>query len=207
MKTMLKEAGILFAITLIAGLLLGVVHEVTAEPIKKAEEEAKMKAWNEVFSDAASFDENEEGFGVSSASLSDKVKEAGFKADIEAVVRALDNAGNTLGYVITVNDHEGYGGDIRFSMGIKSDGTLNGISILEISETAGLGMKADPVLTSQLKNIKVDNISFVKGGGGNPSQGTIDAISGATITTTAVTNGVNAGLTAFFEITKGGVGA
>ena len=207
MKTMLKEAGILFAITLIAGLLLGVVHEVTAEPIKKAEEEAKMKAWNEVFSDAASFDENEEGFGVSSASLSEKVKEAGFKADIEAVVRALDNAGNTLGYVITVNDHEGYGGDIRFSMGIKSDGTLNGISILEISETAGLGMKADPVLTSQLKDIKVDNISFVKGGGGNPSQGTIDAISGATITTTAVTNGVNAGLTAFFEITKGGAGA
>lgn len=207
MKTMLKEAGILFAITLIAGLLLGVVHEVTAEPIKKAEEEAKMKAWNEVFSDAASFDENEEGFGVSSSSLSDKVKEAGFKADIEAVVRALDGAGNTLGYVITVNDHEGYGGDIRFSMGIKSDGTLNGISILEISETAGLGMKADPVLTSQLKDIKVDNISFVKGGGGNPSQGTIDAISGATITTTAVTNGVNAGLTAFFEITKGGAGA
>ena len=204
---MLKEAGILFAITLIAGLLLGVVHEVTAEPIKKAEEEAKMKAWNEVFSDAASFDENEEGFGVSSASLSEKVKEAGFKADIEAVVRALDNAGNTLGYVITVNDHEGYGGDIRFSMGIKSDGTLNGISILEISETAGLGMKADPVLTSQLKDIKVDNISFVKGGGGNPSQGTIDAISGATITTTAVTNGVNAGLTAFFEIMKGGAGA
>ena len=207
MKTMLKEAGILFAITLIAGLLLGVVHEVTAEPIKKAEEEAKMKAWNEVFSDAASFDENEEGFGVSSAFLSEKVKEAGFKADIEAVVRALDNAGNTLGYVITVNDHEGYGGDIRFSMGIKSDGTLNGISILEISETAGLGMKADPVLTSQLKNIKVDNISFVKGGGGNPSQGTIDAISGATITTTAVTNGVNAGLTAFSEIMKGGAGA
>ena len=207
MKTMLKEAGILFAITLIAGLLLGVVHEVTAEPIKKAEEEAKMKAWNEVFSDAASFDENEEGFGVSSASLSEKVKEAGFKADIEAVVRALDNAGNTLGYVIMINDHEGYGGDIRFSMGIKSDGTLNGISILEISETAGLGMKADPVLTSQLKDIKVDNISFVKGGGGNPSQGTIDAISGATITTTAVTNGVNAGLTAFFEIMKGGAGA
>ena len=207
MKTMLKEAGILFAITLIAGLLLGAVHEVTAEPIKKAEEEAKMKAWNEVFSDAASFDENEEGFGVSSASLSEKVKEAGFKADIEAVVRALDNAGNTLGYVITVNDHEGYGGDIRFSMGIKSDGTLNGISILEISETAGLGMKADPVLTSQLKDIRVDNISFVKGGGGNPSQGTIDAISGATITTTAVTNGVNAGLTAFFEIMKGGAGA
>ena len=207
MKTMLKEAGILFAITLIAGLLLGVVHEVTDGPIKKAEEEAKIKAWNEVFSDAASFDENEEGFGVSSAALSEKVKEAGFKADIEAVVRALDNAGNTLGYVITVNDHEGYGGDIRFSMGIRSDGTLNGISILEISETAGLGMKADPVLTSQLKDIKVDNISFVKGGGGNPSQGTIDAISGATITTTAVTNGVNAGLTAFFEITKGGVGA
>ena len=47
-----------------------------------------------------------------------------------------------IGYVLTVTDHEGYGGDIQFTMGVRIDGTLNGISFLSIGETAGLGMKA-----------------------------------------------------------------
>ena len=48
---------------------------------------------------------------------------------------------------------EGYGGDIQFAMGVQNDGTLNGISILSISETAGLGMKAttDSLQRSSLK--------------------------------------------------------
>ncbi len=58
-------------------------------------------------------------------------------------MEAVDESGEIIGYVITVTDSEGYGGDITFSMGVQMDGMLNGISILSISETAGLGMKAD----------------------------------------------------------------
>ena len=50
--------------------------------------------------------------------------------------------GETIGYVITSTDPNGYGGDIQVSVGIQSDGTVSGIAILSISETAGLGMKA-----------------------------------------------------------------
>ena len=202
MKTMLKEAGILFAITLIAGILLGVVHEVTAEPIAKAEDDAKKQAWNEVFPEADSFNENEDINGQNAESLTAAVQAEEYKADINAVVSALDGSGNVLGYVITVTDHEGYGGDIKFSMGVANDGTLKGISLLSISETAGLGMKADPVLTSQLKDIKAEKISYTKTG--KTSEDQIDAISGATITSNAVTNGVNAGLLAFRTVTGGG---
>ena len=50
--------------------------------------------------------------------------------------------GSEAGYVITVTDKDGYGGDIQITVGIMSDGTVNGISFLSISETAGLGMRA-----------------------------------------------------------------
>ena len=49
LKTMLKEAGILFAVTLIAGLLLGVVYELTKEPIRIQQEKAIQEACEAAF--------------------------------------------------------------------------------------------------------------------------------------------------------------
>ncbi len=121
--------------------------------------------------------------------------------DMDNAMEAKDASGNVLGYVLTMTSHEGYGGDITFTMGIQSDGTLNGISILSISETAGLGMKAEAVLKPQFANKKVSNFTYTKSGATMDSQ--IDAISGATITTNAVTTAVNAGLY-LFETQLGG---
>ena len=56
-QAMLKEAGILFAITLIAGLLLGFVYELTKEPIRQQEEKAVQEACQAVFADAEHFEE------------------------------------------------------------------------------------------------------------------------------------------------------
>ena len=82
------------------------------------------------------------------------------------------------------------------AMGVQKDGTLNGISILSISETAGLGMKADTDdFKNQFRDKKVEKFQYTKTGAASEDE--IDAISGATITTNAVTNGVNAGLAAF----------
>ncbi len=202
MKSMLKEAAILFVITLISGCLLGLVYDVTKEPIEKAQAAAKEEASKEVFADAASFVLRED---IDSETATAVVTEAGFKVTIDEVSEALDAGGALLGYVITVTDHEGYGGDIQFSMGIRNDGTLNGISILQISETAGLGMKADPVLKEQFAGKNAAQFSYTKTGAASEDQ--IDAISGATITTNAVVNGVNAGLTYFqTELTEGGSG-
>lgn len=189
MKSMLKEAAILFVITLISGCLLGLVYDVTKEPIAEAQAKAKEEACKEVFSDAASFSPRED---ITSKAATKTVTDAGYLVTINEVSEALDADGTLLGYVITVTDHEGYGGDIQFSIGIRNDGTVNGISFLSISETAGLGMKADPVLKEQFAGKNAERFSYSKTGAGTPEQ--IDAISGATITTSAVVNGVNAGL-------------
>ncbi|MBO7530466.1 MAG: FMN-binding protein [Lachnospiraceae bacterium] len=82
--------------------------------------------------------------------------------------------------------------------GVDTYGTLKGVSILEISETAGLGMRAESVLVPQLRNLNVDHITFTKVG--KQAENEIDAISGATVTTTAFVNAVNASLDVFAEI-------
>ena len=197
MKGMIKDALILFAITLIAGLMLGVVNDITKEPIARQEQKAKTEACQNVFAAAASFEEQE--MEAATQALAD----AGLTgADIDELMAAKDASGALLGYVITVTDHEGYGGDIQFSMGVTTDGVLNGISLLSISETAGLGMRAGEVLVPQFENKDVDRFTYTKTGSTADSE--IDAISGATITTNAVVNGVNAGLVYFDEFLKGG---
>ena len=196
MKQMMKDALILFLITLISGAALGLVYEVTKEPIAQQEQKAKNEAYQNVFEAAEDFTElTDEAY--SPDTLTAFVKENGFDASIDGVAQALSGDGSVLGYVITVTDHEGYGGDIQFSMGVADDGTLNGISLLSISETAGLGMRAGEVLVPQFAGKQAEKFSYTKTGAASDDQ--IDAISGATITTNAVVNGVNAGLLCFQE--------
>lgn len=202
MKSMLKDAGILFLITLISGLLLGLVYQVTKEPIAIQEEKARMAARKEVFQDADHF---EDGEGFTEEAAREVLDGGGFtQADINEYAAALDKDGKVLGYVITVTTHEGYGGDIKFTIGVREDGTLNGMSILSISETPGLGMKAEEVLKPQFEGKKADSYVYTKDGASAENQ--IDAITSATITTNAVTNGVNAGLYYFQTELKGGSG-
>ena len=192
LKSMLKDAMILLAITIVAGLVLGVVYQVTKEPIAQQEAKAKQKACQEVFSDAASFEAPE---GFSEEAAYQVISEQYPNQDINEVVKAVDASGQTLGYVITITTHEGYGGDIRFSVGIRNDGTVNGISILSIAETPGLGMNAESVLVPQFENVPATMFTYTKSG--STSESEIDAISGATITTDAINNGVNAAVSYF----------
>lgn len=199
MKEMMKNTGIMVAITVIAGLLLGLVYQVTKNPIAEQETKAKEEACQEVFADAASF-----GLIGVEAMPADWNNEGYAQESIDEVMEAKDASGELLGYVITVTTKEGYGGDIQFSIGVRLDGTINGMSILSISETAGLGMQAEAVLKPQFADKQVKKFVYTKNGAASEEQ--IDAISGATITTNAVTNGVNAGLYYFQTVLGGGDG-
>ena len=185
----IKNTISLMLITLIAGLLLGAVYEITKEPIAKENQRAKEEAYKAVFADAGSFEE----INLDTDQVQKELDSQGLDASINEAMKVLDGSGQQLGYVLTVTDHEGYGGDIQFAMGVQSDGTLNGISFLSISETAGLGMKAkEDSFRKQFEGQNVDQIVYTKNGASADNE--IDALSGATITTNAVTNGVNAGL-------------
>ena len=113
-----------------------------------------------------------------------RVADLGIKATVDEVCEAADE-----GYVVTVTDKEGYGGDIQITVGVTKDGTVSGVSILSISETAGLGMRAtEAKFQEQYVGKNTDKFYVSKDGGeGEP----IDAISGATITSRAFTGAVN----------------
>ena len=195
-KIMLKEAVILFAITLLAGLMLGFVYELTKEPIRLQEEKAIQEACRNVFAEAAEFEVSEY---VTSAALTTELKDNG--VEIGTVYDALDADGNHLGYVLETTTSEGYAGVITLYMGVTDGGVLNGVSILTIGETPGLGMRAGEVLVPQFENVEATTFTYTKGGSTSDSE--IDAISGATITTKAVVNAVNGGVRAVTEL-KGG---
>ena len=198
----IKDALALTLITLVAGVALGGVYEITKDPIAKQEAQAKAEAYEQVFTDAAAFEEVEMDDTLIQT-IRDQLDQEGYKAQsIEEVMRAEDQSGETLGYAFTVVTSEGYGGDIQFSMGVQNDGTLNGISILSIGETAGLGMNADtPAFKDQFVGKQVEKLQYTKNGATQDDE--INAISGATVTTNAMTNGVSAGLCAF-RVMEGG---
>lgn len=198
----IKDALALTLITLVAGVALGGVYEITKDPIAKQEAQAKAEAYEQVFTDAAAFEEVEMDDTLIQT-IRDQLDQEGYKAQsIEEVMRAEDQSGEMLGYAFTVVTSEGYGGDIRFSMGVQNDGTLNGISILSIGETVGLGMNADtPAFKDQFVGKQVEKLQYTKNGATQDDE--INAISGATVTTNAMTNGINAGLCAF-RVMEGG---
>ena len=201
MNKIVKNTLILTAITVVAGLLLGVVYGVTKDPIAKAQEEAKQEAFRSVLSDAETFESDTE-FDADAASA--LLKENGYTSDdISEVAEGKDASGETVGYVVNVTSHEGYGGDIQFSVGVSTDDTLTGISILSIGETAGLGMRAkEPSFYNQFAGQQAEKFYVSKDGGdGQP----IDALSGATITSRAVTGAVNTAL-GYYQTALGGSG-
>jgi len=197
MKKMIKDTVILLAITVIAGFILGFVYENTKELIAERELQAKNEACKEVFKDAVEFK-------IMDVTAADVLVNAGYGATtIDEVAKALSADGEELGYVLTITNSEGYGGDIQFTLGIKNDGTVNGISILATSETPGLGLEAKDILVPQYADKNVEQFAVTKGGAVADNE--IDAISGATITSNAITNGVNAGLYFFnTELIGGG---
>ena len=198
MNKILKNTIILTVITLIAGLGLGFVYEITKDPIAQAQDKAKKEAWQAVFPEA---DINEfEAVDVDEKVAEAAIKAVGAKATVDEVCKVGEE-----GYVITTTDKEGYGGDIKFSVGVDMDLKVTGISYLTIAETAGLGMKAKD---SDFINQYIEGSNSGEGDFIVNKDGTdgivIDAISGATITSRAVTKGVNAACQVAQNLQEGG---
>lgn len=189
-KSLISDCIRLLIITLIAGLALGFVYNLTKEPIAQQNEKAKQESYKVVFSDAASFEEAK----FSEDTVKKLCDEHGITGvTMSEIMVAKDASGQDLGYVFNVTSSEGYGGDVQLAVGIQKDGTLNGYDTLSISETAGLGMNATKDdFKNQYKGIKAEQLEVVKDGSGASDDSKIDAISGATITSRAVTSAVNA---------------
>ena len=166
-KDVIKVALILFAITAVAAAILAAVNSVTAPVIAENERIAQEIAMKAVLPDATSFDEVE------------------FTPDENSTVSEVYKS--DVGYAVKVAP-KGYGGAISMIVGVDNDLKVTGVEIISQSETAGLGAKCtDGEFKAQFVG-KTENITVTKNGA---KENEIDAISSATVTSKAVTKGVN----------------
>lgn len=194
-----KEAVILGTITLIAGICLSGVYAVTKEPIAKQQLAASLASYQEVCPGADKI-EYDEKLSAAVEALDGKVYGLDFgKAYInEAVVGTA--GGKVVGYVVSVTSGDGVEGNITLSVGLSADGTVTGIAFTELNETPGMGsLCGEPAFKDQFLNVKTDR--FTLNGGDSP----IDSVTGATISSRAVVNAINAALDFFRSYQKGGM--
>lgn len=174
-----KEPGmaslviVLAAICLVIAALLGLVNQVTAGPIA-ANNEKTVQDSLKVVMPADSYEEVE--YSEETVTIDN-----GTAVPVIAVYKAGEE-----GYVVETNSPNGFGGALDMMAGINTNGEVTGIAIISHAETSGLGSKStDPVWQEQFKGA-ADVVSVTKDGG------TINAITGSTITSRAVCDGVNA---------------
>ena len=166
MRETVKLGVRLMLFALVAGLLLAVVNAVTEEPIARNE---RLKADGSRIAVIGDYDFE--------ALQTDTT---GYDA-IQSVYAALDDDGQTVGYVYELSSR-GYGGDVVLSVGIR-DGAVSGVSVASHAETKGLGTADEaPFLQSFVGLTQAD-----------AAQG-VDAMSGATVSSNAVRGAVSQAL-------------
>ena len=177
MKTILKNTLILLAITLVAGVALSFVYELTKEPIAAAEQQKKENAYREVYATAATF----EPINGMEARLEDHNAAMTDGTSIQEILAAKSEDGELLGYVLTTNSSKGYGGNVTLALGIDKTGKVVGYAVLSHSESPGFGANCvNPEIAEQFTGIT--------------STDGVDGISGATYTTKALKTQVQAAI-------------
>ncbi len=177
---------ILCVITFSVALLLALANFATEDIIKASNVKAQDEARKLVLPEAEECEEIKiEGVGEGEYKL------------IKSVYVGKSGS-NNIGYSIGVVPN-GFGGAIDMIVGINSEGKLTGTNIINHQETPGLGSKAkEPKFSEQYSNKSVESLfNVIKNGA--PRENEIVAISGATITSSAVTDGVNSAIKIYKE--------
>ena len=166
-KEVVKPAVVLLLISAVAAACLGVVSEITKEPIALQNEKTLNESMQAVMPEAGSFEQ-----------LTD--------AELTGTITAVYQADNG-GYVITT-EPSGFGGVVSTMVGIDADGVITGLRVTSHSETPGLGAKStEPDFYEQFTG-KSGSVAVTKDGG------EIVPITSSTITSRAVCSGAQEAL-------------
>lgn len=200
-KEPLKLGTILGGIALVVSVMLAFVNHITEEPIRKVNAQIIQAALNEAMPSEANLE-----FYPMDDEGCDKTNSYG--VEIGDIYVAIDPGENIVGYLAVVKPY-GYGGAVETIVGMDSSGTITGVIVTNMSETPGLGAKVkdkNGFVKQFFGKTSSENGFAVKKDGGE-----LDAISSATVTSRAVTKGVNAAVevinknSAFGKIDEGNI--
>ncbi len=178
----LRMALVLFLITSIIGGVLAVVHFYTAPVAERSAEERLNRSLRSLMADAADFSEV--------AEFPESILLGDVHVPVLAVYTAKDADGQTLGYCVNVTPN-GYADLIDMMVAFDREGAVSDVEILSISDSPGIGLKvqSDDALRNAVKGI-IDTVKIVKRTPASKDE--VRVIAGATVSSAAYINGVNA---------------
>ena len=186
LKEILVPAIMLFVIAAVCTALLAGTNLLTKDKIAEIAVQTEMKAKSAVLESAKSFSDEK------NVTVNDKEY---------VYYDALDEKGNVMGYVFSVTV-KSYGGDLSAMVGISSEtDKITGVEITAISDTPGLGMKVD---SSDFLSQYIDRSGNIGVNKNEKTDTEIQAVSGATISSKAVTEAVNQAFSAYEAVKAGG---
>lgn len=196
MREYIKLAGVLLIICAVACGLLGFVNELTVDVIAENNAKVAAQARMEVMPIADDITEMLDAATTEAAAAA-----AGVTTNEVAEIYVAKKGGEAVGYTFTVNS-KGFGGTLNIIVGVNNDGVITGAKVVSHAETPGLGAKStDPAWIGQYTDLYADGaVEVIKTG--SPSGQQILAITGSTITSNAVTTGVNYAGQAFMALNK-----
>lgn len=196
-ETVFQNVIVMLLITLVSGFLLGYINDLTKAPIEAAMVKEKNESYARMFRDADEFNEELLNSEVQK-DIKNFLKDNGFSGGSVNGVVEVKSSGLLNGYILTTSSSNAYGGNITISLGIDMKGNIVGIDYVNISETAGLGMNAkEDSFKNQFVGKNSEQLTYVKGSPTNDNE--IEAITSATVTTSAVIEAVNSGLSYFYN--------
>ena len=176
-------SAVLLVISVIVALLLAFTNSVTENKIAQNTIKEQEEARQQVLASAVEFNDLQHAQGI-----------------VKSVYQGVDKNGTACGWCVSVTP-SGYGGEIDLMVGVSLDFKVSGVKVVSNSETAGLGAKCtDSAFSGQFAG-KEAPVAVIKNG--EPWENEIVAITGATITSAAVTEGVNAAIDAVKKIGGG----
>lgn len=189
-STLLNMTAVLFGITLVASAGVGVVNMITEEPIAAAKEAATKAALTEVLP----------AFDATTA-------EVLTIDEMPITVYTATSAGAVSGYAVQSMTKQGFGGVVRLMVGFTPEGEVVNVSVLEQTETPGLGTKmADEgnVLLGSVKGQKLEEKKLVDGKlAVKKDGGDVDALTAATISSRAYVDAINRAWMAYKSVASG----
>ena len=202
-KNLLKDILVFVVITVAASLSLAMVNSITKDPIARQNEKIIQDSYRSVFKEGQNFDNNKQiNQLVKNFPNVIKDKKYNFGENgivIDDVLVVTNDKKELIGHVVKVTTEDGYGGDITLVVGIDTNNEITGIEVLSIDETVGLGMNAkNDNFKNQYYHKSVTDFKITNTDKQNEDE--IDALSGATITSSAFNNAINGALAINQEI-------
>ena len=196
-KVVFKLGLILFVISAVAACALALTNYVTAGTIEEMNIQANTVARQEVLPDATDFEE------VPVEDVAKIAEEINMETPEELLeVYIGTNNGEVVGYTVKTGPTSGYSGEVQVLTGISSDGVISGITIIKHNETPGLGALATGEWNDQFTGKSAAEELVVVKGTAKEGSNEIQAITGSTITSKAVTEGVNTSIQVYQTLSK-----